>query len=160
MSEREPSQIGRLCEVATILVALFAAYLFLMSGWYWDCHAQIDPQTLLSKCYHSKGTSQAGCDVTSGLNGTEPECYRDEDLGLDQFWGNDVVSSLFAKLFRLLASIVGPPVRNNLVPLWNGAMETERNRNTLFGAISAIFGLIVVLVATDLYRNWARSKKD
>lgn len=65
-----------------------------------------------------------------------------------------------AAALKAATDISKPFVVNELVPRWNNAMEPERNRQTLFAALSLILGVVAKEWAKELYLLLRRSIRN
>lgn len=84
--------------------------------------------------------------------GASNDTYHDRST----FWGDDIISKLFENIFKAISSIIGPVVKENLVPLWNRTMNGSLARVTLFSVIVWILGIIGNEAIKDIYKQLKR----
>lgn len=164
MSEEKPVDPAWLFGFGAFLAAVLGIYLLTVSQWYW-CGAQIDPATLRPVCLPA-ATPPANQPRADGGQGFEARAWPDFGEnnnaynGLNQFWGDDLISRFMQNVFDAAARVARPFVVEDLIPAWNRAMAPPINRKTLYGALTLLLGVMTTEWAKDVYRALRREKSD
>lgn len=143
-----------------ILTGTLCLYLLLVSDWYWNCRAQIDPVTLTPPLVCKSPPMTSSFSASQPPNGEIPfELGVWPDFGsgnknyddVSLFWGNDFVSSFFETVLDIAARVARPFVVDQVVPSWNRAMGPKINRQALYTALSMVLGALTTEWAKDVY---------
>src|SRR6516165_11333547 len=156
MAVEQPASPKSTLLFGAVLLGTLALYLVVVSTWYWQCEAQIDPDTLMPvECWKIPPASCAPTLHQGGQGSFEQQewpCFGAGNSTFDraQFWGSDFVSEFFSGVLGIAASVAKPTLTNNVVPMWNESMKPHINRLALGAVLTAIYMAVL--------RTWA--KKD
>jgi hypothetical protein len=169
MANEEPADPAWLLMFGVFLFGTLCLYVLLVSDWYWNCRAQIDPATLTPLVCKPPGTGQSRPTVPPKPNtempreqqlwpefGAANKYYEDHSV----FWGDDFVSRFFKAVFDTAAWVAKPFVVDEVVPRWNRVMWPEINRKTILAALSLILGVVAKEWTKDVYRVLRKPKRD